>query len=110
MPRGDRTGPRGFGRLTGRRAGYCAGYDAPGYANPTDDGYGYGGRGRGYRRRNFSYRGPRRGFFAYPGYGYAEPYEPAIDEKEFLKREEEYLESELENIKKRLSNIKEKED
>jgi len=26
MPRGDRTGPRGMGPMTGRRAGYCADY------------------------------------------------------------------------------------
>ena len=26
MPRGDGTGPRGLGPMTGRAAGYCAGY------------------------------------------------------------------------------------
>ena len=35
MPRGDRTGPMGMGPMTGRAAGYCAGYGVPGYANPT---------------------------------------------------------------------------
>ena len=34
MPRGDGTGPQGMGPMTGRAAGYCAGYNAPGYANP----------------------------------------------------------------------------
>ena len=34
MPGRDRTGPRGFGPMTGRGFGYCAGYSAPGYANP----------------------------------------------------------------------------
>ncbi|MCL7454966.1 MAG: DUF5320 domain-containing protein, partial [Anaerolineae bacterium] len=34
MPAGDRTGPRGMGPRTGRAAGYCAGYSAPGWANP----------------------------------------------------------------------------
>jgi hypothetical protein len=38
MPRGDRTGPAGMGPMTGRAAGYCAGYPAPGFMNP------YGGR------------------------------------------------------------------
>ena len=38
MPRGDRTGPAGMGPMTGRAAGYCAGYSTPGYTNP------YGGR------------------------------------------------------------------
>ncbi|MDG6222249.1 MAG: DUF5320 domain-containing protein [Candidatus Bathyarchaeota archaeon] len=64
MPRGDRTGPEGAGPMTGRGAGYCAGYSLPGYANPAG-GYGRGlGRGRGYGR------GWRRGFgrgrFVYP--------------------------------------------
>ena len=31
MPGGDQTGPLGFGRMTGRGAGYCAGYSTPGY-------------------------------------------------------------------------------
>jgi len=34
MPAGDRTGPLGLGPITGRAAGYCAGYPVPGYANP----------------------------------------------------------------------------
>ncbi|HHX95299.1 MAG TPA: DUF5320 domain-containing protein, partial [Clostridia bacterium] len=33
MPRGDRTGPTGLGPLTGRGAGFCAGFKVPGYAN-----------------------------------------------------------------------------
>ena len=33
MPAGDGTGPLGFGPMTGRGAGYCAGYPVPGYAN-----------------------------------------------------------------------------
>jgi len=50
MPRGDRTGPWGMGPMTGRAAGYCAGYNVPGYANPGPAGYGagYGGAGYGY--------------------------------------------------------------
>ncbi|MBN1458575.1 MAG: DUF5320 domain-containing protein [Armatimonadetes bacterium] len=34
MPRGDGTGPMGRGPMTGRAAGYCAGYAVPGFANP----------------------------------------------------------------------------
>ena len=51
MPFGDGTGPRGQGPMTGRGAGYCSGYSAPGYAGPPPGwgGYGYGvGRGTGY--------------------------------------------------------------
>ncbi len=34
MPFGDGTGPAGMGPMTGREAGYCAGYSVPGYMNP----------------------------------------------------------------------------
>ena len=55
MPRGDRTGPWGAGPMTGRAAGYCAGYPAPGYANPTPRfGRGWGRRyGKGFGRGRF---------------------------------------------------------
>ncbi len=48
MPRGDRTGPLGLGPMTGRGAGYCAGFNMAGYANPLPY-WCIGGRGRGYR-------------------------------------------------------------
>ena len=45
MPRGDGSGPAGMGPMTGRAAGFCAGYNTPGYMNP------YGGRmGAGFGR------------------------------------------------------------
>ena len=34
MPRGDGTGPMGMGPMTGRAAGFCAGYSAPGFMSP----------------------------------------------------------------------------
>lgn len=105
MPRGDGTGPRGMGRFTGRGAGYCAGYTAPGYANSM--GYGYG-RGRGFRRRFFAPVAPRWGYFGHPAYD--EAYEPVVDEKEALKRHADYLEGELDYVKKRLSDFKTKEE
>lgn len=42
MPKGNGTGPTGMGAMTGRGAGYCAGFTTPGYMNPQA-----GGRGRG---------------------------------------------------------------
>jgi len=33
MPRGDRTGPEGYGPLTGRGTGYCSGSTRPGFAS-----------------------------------------------------------------------------
>ena len=56
MPRGDGTGPMGMGPMTGRGAGYCAGFGAPGFMNPGP----FGGFGRGYGRGPG--RGWRRGF------------------------------------------------
>ena len=62
MPAGDRTGPMGAGPMTGRAAGYCAGYPVPGYANPGPVGGGGrgfgggGGRGFGGGRRGWRHR------------------------------------------------------
>lgn len=52
MPGGDRTGPEGLGRMTGRKMGLCTGNDTPGYNNPpVIPGRGYGrGAGRGFNR------------------------------------------------------------
>jgi hypothetical protein len=88
MPGGDGTGPLGMGPMTGRAAGYCAGYPAPGFMNPYV-GWGRGfGRGLG-RGRGFWGRGRGRGFYltglpgwarwgpsAYPMYGYGAPNAP----------------------------------
>ena len=68
MPRGDRTGPAGMGPMTGRAAGFCAGYPVPGYMNPVG-GRGYGGWGRGFRSGGF---GRGRGF-GWAGAGYGMP-------------------------------------
>jgi hypothetical protein len=66
MPRGDRTGPWGAGPMTGRAAGYCAGYSVPGFMNPTA-GYGRGwGRGHGRGLGRGWGRGFGRGWYAYP--------------------------------------------
>jgi hypothetical protein len=117
MPRGDRTGPMGMGAMSGRAAGYCAGFGMPGYANPAPGrGFGMGfGRGRGFGGG----RGWRHMFYAtgLPGWarfgGYAAPYgypapsqkpDPEM-EKQALKSQAEALQSELDFIKKRLSEI-----
>ncbi len=78
MPRGDGTGPMGGGPMSGRGAGYCAGYGAPGYANPSyGRGFGSGGGGRGgrgWRHRYYATGVP--GWAAYgpaPGFGWPAP-------------------------------------
>ena len=51
MPRGDKTGPNGQGMMTGRKMGYCAGFNVPGFMNGTGFGGGFGGGfGRGFGR------------------------------------------------------------
>ena len=71
MPRGNRTGPRGLGPMTGRAMGYCAGYPVPGYLNPFG---GWGsGLARGYWMGRGGGRGFRRGFWGVPSYGYGYP-------------------------------------
>lgn len=107
MPFGDGTGPAGMGPMTGRGAGYCAGYGMPGYMNPTSGrGFGRGwgrGRGRG--------RGWGRGFGWGAGWGGAYPYgAPAYnpapkEELDMLKQHAEFLESELESVKKRMDEL-----
>jgi hypothetical protein len=75
MPRGDRTGPAGMGPMTGRAAGYCAGYNVPGYMNP------HGGRvspgapfwGAGSYPGRYPYNTAAGSWGAYPGYGAFRP-------------------------------------
>lgn len=51
MPRGDRTGPAGAGPMTGRGAGFCAGFNTAGFQT-AGGGFGRGcGRGFGFRNR-----------------------------------------------------------
>ncbi len=123
MPLGDQTGPMGFGSMTGRAAGFCAGYGVPGYTNPVfGRGRGFGW-GRGYGFRGGWGRGFGRGFGrawaapypAYSGYGYYPPAAPtapaapasptAQDELGALQRESEYLKTELDNINRRISEL-----
>ncbi|MDD5063538.1 MAG: DUF5320 domain-containing protein [Phycisphaerae bacterium] len=114
MPRGDRTGPAGLGPMTGRAAGFCAGYQVPGFMNPLG-GRGYWGRGRGGGRG----RGFGRGFgWARAGYGYptAEyPYAPypepfaqaPTQEQELagLKQQAQYLRDSLDAVNKRIEEL-----
>jgi len=102
MPGGDRTGPSGMGPRTGRAAGFCADYPAPGYANPFPSGFGMGqgfGRGRG---------GNRRGFFG-GGYGWNwgyPSYEPSpVQELDLLQNQAKALQKQLTDIQSRISEL-----
>ena len=112
MPRGDRTGPRGMGPMTGRAAGYCAGYDRPGYATPWGGGYGgrgfWGGGGRGWRNIYYATGVPgwaRAGYPPAPPVGYGYPAPPPVDEAEALKAQADALANQLEAIKARLADL-----
>jgi hypothetical protein len=124
MPGGDGTGPAGMGPMTGRAAGYCAGYAVPGFMNPVP-GYGFGrgwGRGFGF---GVGFRGRRfgGGYWGFPyralTYGYSAPYQvpsayysapygpgPSPEQElDILKGQSEYLEDSLEGIKKRMQEL-----
>jgi len=123
MPFGDGTGPAGLGPMTGRAAGYCAGYGRPGYMNPFGArgwGYGFGFRRGGWGYRNWYYAtgltGWQRAAYGYPvgapfapytpayaGYGY--PYLSKEQELDILKRQAEYFQNALDNIRKQVDDL-----
>ena len=111
MPGGDRTGPTDMGPMSGRAAGFCAGYGTPGYMNAGGRGFGmgfgrgggFGGGGRGWRNRFYATGLPgwMRG-----GWGGAMPSEPApAQELAMLKDQAEYFEGALAELKKRMEEI-----
>ena len=121
MPFGDGTGPQGFGPMTGRGAGYCAGYSMPGYMNPACGrgfwgrsrgwfGHG-GGRGQGHRHWFFATGMPgwARAGYGGPGYGPAAyPFAQemtAKDEMNMLKDQAKFLQDQLKDIQERISTL-----
>jgi hypothetical protein len=111
-----------MGPMTGRAAGYCAGYPVPGFTNPV------GGRGLRGRQRGFFGRGGGRGYrhwyyatgmpgWARVDYGYPPmaPYMPiagaaaptitAEEEIEDLKHQAEYFNESLAQINKRIEQL-----
>lgn len=90
MPAGDRTGPNGMGTMTGRRAGLCAGFGAPGYMNS--------GPGAGRRR------GRGQGFGRGMGFGHwgAPTHEQQVDA---LQAQSEQLEAQLKGIREQIQTL-----
>lgn len=109
MPGGNGTGPQGLGPMTGRAAGFCAGFSAPGYHNPAGSGFvrgfgcgkggGRGGRGRGFRNMCFATGLP--GWARFGGVGTA----GATDEKQVLASQADALRVQLDGIQKRLEQL-----
>jgi len=120
MPAGDGTGPVGRGPRTGRGAGYCSGYDAPGWVNPGPGrglGRGRGGAwGGGWRHRNW-YRAtgvPGRTRMSYGpawrepadwGYGPLAPAPSREQETESLRQQAEWLKEQLDAIGRRIKEL-----
>jgi hypothetical protein len=106
--------------MTGRGAGYCAGYDVPGYANPVGGrgrgmarggyrpGPGMGGRGRGWMNMYYATGLPGWARYDYPtAYPPQAPYQPSKeDEIAYLKDISNNLKKELELINERLDTLK----
>lgn len=118
MPRGDRTGPTGLGPMTGRGAGYCAGYPVPGFMSPAP-GRGGGGRGRGgggggWRHRHWYHAtglpGWQRAASGWPGYAPPTPgaFGPPITKEQelaALKNQAKHLEQVLDDLQKRIREV-----
>jgi len=106
--------------MTGRGAGYCVGFGAPGYANPMPGrGFGMGrgggwGRGRGWRHGYYATGVPGWARFGYaPAWGappaaaygpYGAPPAPA-QEAEFLRTQAEWLKEQLDAISQHITEL-----
>jgi len=121
MPYGDGTGPGGMGPMTGRAAGYCAGYPVPGFQNPMPGRGAFGGGGgrgggRGWRnmyyatglpgwmRTGMNYPVQSGGVFQDTRY----PYSPEItpqQETEMLKNQAQAIQENLNGINDRLKEL-----
>ena len=110
MPRGDGSGPAGMGPMTGRGAGYCAGYPAPGFMNSAVPrmGMGWGFRG-GRRAAGYAPYGvaapmapPAFAPGVQPGFGYGMTQEQEVD---VLKNQAQMLGQQLEQINSRLEEL-----
>ena len=105
MPRGDGTGPMGNGPMTGRGAGFCAGFAVPGVASALGRFGGFGGfgcrRGVGGGMRGAGMQARNR-FMAQP---YGEVGFTTANEKELLSRQMNALETQIQQVKQRLEQL-----
>ena len=117
MPAGDGRGPIGSGPMTGRGAGYCAGYSVPGYANAARGGGYFGfGRGRGGGRgRGNRFNATDRPFwgrrfqntpapFGYE-YPYTQPEFSADAEAKMLREQAEFMQKNIEALNERIRQL-----
>jgi hypothetical protein len=106
MPGGDRTGPMGMGPMTGRGAGFCGGYGAPGYAS-AGPGWGRGvGRGLGRGRGWWAWPRPgRRAYFGGPVGPWGASEITREEELGYLRGQASALKDELDVITRRVSEL-----
>jgi hypothetical protein len=108
--------------MTGRGAGYCAGYTVPGFSNPIyGRGFGAGwGRGASRGRRNRFYAtgipGWQRAAMGWPFYAsyppaYDSPFVSAITKEQqidALKNQAEYFKNAMDDIRRRIEELEAK--
>ena len=110
MPRGNGTGPMGMGPMTGRAAGFCAGFNMPGYMNPIP-GRGFGmGFGRGFGRRLGGGFGWRNRYYAtgMTGWQQAADVMPQMSREQeivMLKNQADSLQNTLDAVNKQLREL-----
>lgn len=116
MPKGDRAGPMGRGRMSGRAAGYCKGFDRPDYADPAIQGTsgmrkgrrrgGWGGPtagGRGWRHKSLATGRMGRMDFGVHAF-WPQSLNPDL-EKESLRNQSQALRCELDAINQQITGI-----
>ena len=110
MPARDRSGPLGMGPMTGGGRGYCAGYDAPGWADPGPGRrfFGRGGGGWAWRHQYYATGLPRwAGPGVAPAFVSGAPYAPPSREQEVevLRDEAKWLQEQLDSVSKRMDDL-----
>jgi len=122
MPGGDRTGPAGLGPMTGRGAGFCAGYPVAGFMNPAwgrgggGRGWGHGGGGGGWRHRHgylaTGLPGWQRAWATYraPAAAPFFPFTTKEQELDLLRNQAKSFEQALDDLRKRIRELGEKDE
>jgi hypothetical protein len=116
MPRGDRTGPGEVDAMSGRGAGYCGGFSAPGYARPAVQhrfrrdptlGHDIWGRapGNGWRWRHWFYATGLPGWMRGGRAPAISQHPDPETERRVLENRADALQAELDSIRKRLHGI-----
>ncbi|NLA86193.1 MAG: DUF5320 domain-containing protein [Clostridiales bacterium] len=109
MPRGDGTGPDGYGPKTGRGAGYCAGFSKPDCRPKPRGGccrYHGRGYGRGLEKQRSLHKARHYEFF---DYSRRVDSQNEADEIRRLQRRVESLEKQLTQVSEQLSGLKQNE-